>query len=372
MTKAWLTCVLLCGVCLQVNATENNNHAEIKELLKPAPLNTLAAPHSAKNSGAAFTASKVVNSQDNTSQASGQVSGQGAGSNAYNAQAQVTDSTIGNDQSQGLSAQSAHGANGYQNLTSGAANASANANSNANANANPDATDASLLADDLPVFQELTAEQQTKLENTLREIFKTLDETQMNSLRQQFNLSLAADQPLDQSLLVPLLQAVAALPNAYALNQLGDMYKLGHGVIQDRKQAFACYKQAAALGNTVSMNNIGECYSYGIGCVKNLETAAQWYKKAARLGNVEAQFNLGYVYEYGEGVPLDVNKARYWYEKAASQQHADSMLFLGQMYLDGDGVPLNESLAKDYFGRACDLGSTDGCDLYQVMLSDNN
>lgn len=283
MTKAWLTCVLLCGVWMQVNATENNNHADFKELLKPAPFNNVTASH----------ASEPVSA------------------------------TVETD------------------------------------------------LEDPVVFTELTQTQQDKIKQLLKDTLASLDQTQLQTLRKQVNLPLSPDYPFTAEQLLPVLMAMAALPNTYALNQLGDMYKLGQGLVQDRKKAFDCYSQSAKLGSTYAMNNLGECYSYGIGCTTDLSIAAHWYHEAARRGNVEAQFNLGYVYEYGEGVPLDPKQARYWYEKAASQQHADSMLFLGQMYLGGEGVPLDEALAKDYFGRACDLGSDDGCDLFRVMLSEN-
>lgn len=291
MNKAWLTCMLLCGVCVQVNATENNNHADIKELLKPAPLSNMASLPN-------HVAERIVS----------------------------TDLVDNVDPSTKV---------GFF------------------------------------IFTSLTSEQHAKLSEQTLAVINSLDEKTQASIKKQFKLELSKDGTISIEQIVPVLKHLATLPNEFALIQLGDMCKLGQGMPQNRKQAFDYYYQAAALGSSVAMNNLGECYTYGVGCTSNLETAAIWYRRAAELGNVEAQFNLGYVYEYGEGVPLDTKQARYWYEKAAAKQHADSLFFLGQMYLDGDGVPFDESLAKDYFGRACDLGSTDGCDLYQVMLSDN-
>lgn len=280
MGKAWFTCFMLCGVCLQVIASENNNHADIKTLLKP-------SAYSLPNSAVAVASHDLENAQDH---------------------------------------------------------------------------------DNFVVFTPLTKVQETKYSTQICEIIKGLDEKTAVELKKQ--LALTSDF-VESDKIIPALQLLAKVPNGEAINLLGDMYKLGQGVPQDRKQAFDYYVQAAKLKHSQAMNNLGECFTYGIGCQTNLETAAQWFRKAAELGNIEAQFNMGYVYEFGEGVPLDMEKARYWYEKAAAKQHPESYLFLGQMYLDGQGVPLNEALAKDYFGRACDLGSMDGCNLYQVMLSEN-
>lgn len=275
MNKAWLTCFLVCGVCLQGNASENNSHAEIKELLKPALVNNMAS-----------------------------LSGHDS----------LMHSTVKSE------------------------------------TANP-----------VVVFTPLTSVQRSIISTKIFEILNSLDTASTEALKKKFKLQSPV---IDVEQIVPVLQSLAQLSQSEALNMLGDMYKLGQGVQQDREQAFAYYQQAADLNNSEAMNSLGECYSYAIGCTADLEKAASWFQKAAELGNIEAQFNLGYVYEFGEGVPINIKLARYWYEQAAAHQHVDSLLFLGQMYLDGQGVPFNETLAKDYLGRACDLGSADGCSLY--------
>lgn len=313
MIKAWLACILMCGVCLQVNATEHNNHAklDVKELLKPSSL-------------------EQVFGHDTPVKAP-----LGAGK---------TDTALAPDSQ-------AHSA-----ATQEAAQEAAAADSN--------------LASEA-VLHELSSVQLAVLANKVGDILKSLDDTALSKINQQFKLKKGQEHNFDYAEVLPLLTALSLLPNDNALIYLGDLYKFGHGVPQNQAKAFACYEKAALMGNSVAMNSLGECFSYGVGCDVSLETAAKWYLEAANKGNVEAQFNMGYVYEFGEGVPLDPTQARFWYEQAAAQHHAESMFFLGQMYLDGDGVPFDEAMAKDYFGRACDLGNTDGCNLYQVMLSNN-
>lgn len=334
MTKAWLACMLVCGISMQAHATVNNNYAtDVKELLKPASLDNVFYTDQESN----------VKTNRQTMQ---------AGSSSINQLSLLPTSSSDKSDPDTLSVKTS--LEGKPFLTT------------------QESEDEALTdLDNQVVFNKLTTIQTVKLANNIGEIFKTLDSAELNKLKSKFNLTTGQEHNFDHAQVLPILIELANLPNATALTYLGDLYKHGDGVIQDQVKAFSCYKQAASLGDSTAMNKLGECFSYGVGCESNLETAATWYMAAANKGNVEAQFNLGYVYEFGEGVPLNSDKARYWYEKAAAQHHADSMFFLGQMYLDGDGVPFDEVMAKDYFGRACDLGSTDGCDLYQVMLTHN-
>ncbi|RAX55227.1 hypothetical protein CCY99_00575 [Helicobacter sp. 16-1353] len=63
----------------------------------------------------------------------------------------------------------------------------------------------------------------------------------------------------------------------------------------------------------------------------------------------------------------DDSKVTEFYKKACDKQHGKSCFYLGAMYYKGKGVRQDYSKAKEYFGKACDLGSQDGCDEYRDL-----
>lgn len=57
-------------------------------------------------------------------------------------------------------------------------------------------------------------------------------------------------------------------------------------------------------------------------------------------------------------------KAKNIYEKLASQDDIEALNMLGCMYILGKGVRENITKGLDLCGRACDKGSSAGCDNY--------
>lgn len=54
--------------------------------------------------------------------------------------------------------------------------------------------------------------------------------------------------------------------NAKCFNNLGVLYKDGHGVIQDDARCFLCFKHSANAGLAEGLYNLGLLYDQGIGC----------------------------------------------------------------------------------------------------------
>jgi tetratricopeptide (TPR) repeat protein len=83
---------------------------------------------------------------------------------------------------------------------------------------------------------------------------------------------------------------------------------------KDDARAAGLYRAAADKGNVAAMVNLGVLYNLGNGVVQDVAEARKWYESAAALGDVYAMYNLGLIYE---GLAKDLEKARQWYRKAA-------------------------------------------------------
>ena len=95
------------------------------------------------------------------------------------------------------------------------------------------------------------------------------------------------------------------------------------------------YLKAAEQGDAWAQNDLGEMYYNGTGVAQSYEKAAGWYLKAAERGDDCAQYNLGCMYRDGTGVEQSFEKAREWYEKAAEQEYEDAIKALDRLNLFG-------------------------------------
>ena len=75
----------------------------------------------------------------------------------------------------------------------------------------------------------------------------------------------------------------AAMGDANALFNLGQMYRLGKGVPVDYEMAEYYYERAAEKGHTGAQGNLGTLYYFGKGPIhKDAKLAFDWWQKAAR------------------------------------------------------------------------------------------
>ena len=68
---------------------------------------------------------------------------------------------------------------------------------------------------------------------------------------------------------------------ATAQNNLGEMYRLGHGVPQDYAEAMRWYRRAAEGDLPIAQSNLGTVYLAGLGVRRDYVEAARWYRLAA-------------------------------------------------------------------------------------------
>jgi TPR repeat protein len=107
----------------------------------------------------------------------------------------------------------------------------------------------------------------------------------------------------------------------------------------DYGTAFRNWKPYADQGNAEAQYNLGLMYRVGRGVLQDDKEAVKWFAKAAEQGVAIAQFSLASMHYTGRGVPLDDREAIKWYTKAAEQGFAAAQLYSGLMHNTGRGVP---------------------------------
>jgi len=113
-------------------------------------------------------------------------------------------------------------------------------------------------------------------------------------------------------------KTLAEKKDAHAQNNLGLMYQLGRGVVQDHKEAAKWFRLAANQGHSSGQRNIGLMYKRGHGVVQDYKEAVKWFRLSANQGNANAQDNLGGMYENGHGVVQNNVRAHKWYNISSS------------------------------------------------------
>jgi len=84
-----------------------------------------------------------------------------------------------------------------------------------------------------------------------------------------------------------LYSEAADLGHAGALFALGECYRKGEGVRQNRRKALSLFRQALEAGfrEPMCLFTIGLCYDHGIGTPRNRKEAARMYQKAIAYGD---------------------------------------------------------------------------------------
>jgi hypothetical protein len=97
--------------------------------------------------------------------------------------------------------------------------------------------------------------------------------------------------------------------DAYAAAQRGDY-----------ATAYRLWLPLAEQGSKSAQFNLGQMYNMGQGVMQDHANAVKWYRKAAEQGVASAQINLGVMYTNGQGVPQDYVQAHKWFNLAAANE----------------------------------------------------
>lgn len=134
---------------------------------------------------------------------------------------------------------------------------------------------------------------------------------------------------------------------------LGLAYRRGDGGLsKDDSVAAKWLEKSAVQGNAYAENELGDMYLDGLGVAQSPSLAVDWWEKAGRRGNVNAELKLGKALLEGKIVPRDTERGRNWLERAADEGNAEAQYLLGKMYLDGQWVQPDPNHAKTLLERA--------------------
>ena len=75
----------------------------------------------------------------------------------------------------------------------------------------------------------------------------------------------------------------------------------------------------AEQGNVKAQYNLGLMYDMGEGVLQDYKEAVRWYQLAAEQGYSSAQHNLGLLYFNGQGISQDHQEAVKWITLSADQ-----------------------------------------------------
>ncbi len=140
--------------------------------------------------------------------------------------------------------------------------------------------------------------------------------------------------------------------SAAAQLMLGLAYLRGDGGLpKDAAAAAGWLEKAAVQGNAYAENELGDLYAQGEGVAKKPAVAADWWEKAAQRGSLRAQVKLGKRRLEAKG-PGDREEGRRWLERAATEGSAEAQYLLGRMYHEGEWVPRNPAMAKSLLERS--------------------
>ena len=134
---------------------------------------------------------------------------------------------------------------------------------------------------------------------------------------QNFGAGVAAYEAGDFATALENFQPLAEQGDAFAQYNVGLMYEIGRGVLQDYAEAVRWYRLSAEQGNARGQANLGGMYDTGQGVLQDDAEAVRWYHRAAEQGDARGQANLGAMYAVGQGVLQDIVLAHMWFNIAS-------------------------------------------------------
>ena len=166
-------------------------------------------------------------------------------------------------------------------------------------------------------------------------------------------------QEIDFEKILEQYKQAAEAGDSDAMFNVGEMYAIGKGIVQDYDEAMQWYQKAADEGNTAAMIAMGKLYAEGKGAQQNFGKAMEWYQKAADADNQDAAALLGECYEKGEGIAQDYAESMRRYQAAAEKGSTVAMRNLSRFFAEGNGIAKDEKTALKWLQRAANQGDTE-------------
>lgn len=150
--------------------------------------------------------------------------------------------------------------------------------------------------------------------------------------------------------------ADAGFPDAQA--QYGFMQVKGlYGVHQDTTAGASALRTADQSGSPLAAFYLGTMNEFGTGMPKDPVTADAFYKRAADGGNRDAKARYGLNLVRGLGVAQDIAKGTQLIQASADVGSDLGEEFLARLYFDGVGVPKDRQKSAQWFRKAAAHGN---------------
>ena len=127
----------------------------------------------------------------------------------------------------------------------------------------------------------------------------------------------------------------ATLEVVPAMYEIALMLELGLGCTQNFSEAAFWYEEGAKRGSAESFNNLGALYKEGHGVPQDNDRCFLCFSRAADAGLAEGLYNLGLLYDQGIGCELDNDKALDLCRKAAYKGHEKAKEIIRNLQEDG-------------------------------------
>lgn len=186
----------------------------------------------------------------------------------------------------------------------------------------------------------------------LAEVMTPEENTEAASIRDR---GIQAVQDGDYTRAKSLLLNASQLGDTTAMVELGNLYCLGLGIVEDEKEAEKWYKRAADKGDAQGEHNLE--------VLRNLREVRNF----AKAGDADAQLKYAVMIANGEAGNRTAEEAAEWLQKSANQKQAKAMNELGTWYLRGNGVPIDEKKAREWIRKAADTGLEDAKHNLQLL-----
>jgi hypothetical protein len=154
-----------------------------------------------------------------------------------------------------------------------------------------------------------------------------------------------------------------------ACESLGDRFRRGDGVPENKARALAFYQRVCDSGNSSVCVTVGKMYARGEGTPQDRERAFSIFQRECNHRDAEACGELGSFFQRGEIVPQSTRRAYSLFLLACRGHARDACFPLGLMYEQGDPVERNLAVAEWLYAEACSSTNEASCDARMRLLT---
>jgi TPR repeat protein len=156
-------------------------------------------------------------------------------------------------------------------------------------------------------------------------------------------------------------QTAVAENHAWAMNNLGLLYRSGLGVNRDASQAYVHFEQAYRHKNPWAYNNLSQ-----------MTGSIKWLAEGAANDCTLCLIQEAAAYHSGVyGVRRDTDKTVELLRKASALGDSQATLIMAELYLVGDGLPQSSLKAFDTLKRLSEQGDADATNRLGELVADN-